>query len=760
MPRKTATKTKKQQSSRYQVLLREGGGGMLKVDVEDDILYPLAVTWNRVLATDRERTEKSGDAWNRTGHEAILSLAEQGLIKKRDAEKFIAAAAASGFVQVEFEWVDESHGYAARIFPWEHVIALATKAARMEAGHSRIVVVRVLHGGKPGTVAKGPPAYAACEPPATFPKLDFDGERAAINAALGKKMIELDSRSLDMLRKDIKGKKPAVVHIAAMDTSTGPFLAQTACGTPLPLKEMLVAEATASHFPKLAVYSSCFSGRRLAPCAVASGAEVAIGFHGEVMDESMPLFFGAFYRQWNRNAEPLAAVLAGLDAHNSQCKPSDLGIVTLWSAKSLIETQSAAKVALETRSVSQAEIELKHVKAALAITYKPEESLNYSVLHNSRGGIFVSFSVTKNHEGNMPPLDLLVRLDAGEGRPFECRLRVALPAAAPHKEDLTTMVHLPLGAPLLRQRGEALRATLETTLTCGNEPLFQQSNSILLLPCDEWRDDQTGRHLLPSFIFPRDPAVRKIITAAQPFLRVLSDAPQAGFDGYQAGFSGDANEAVRDQVNAIWAALQHTYGLDYVSPPPVYTKASQRLRTPEEILLAERGTCIELALLLASCMEHVGVYPVLFLTVGHAFVGYWTSEQAHTEFTKDPGYMMKFAARKRSKKDAANAEANDVPAGQGKVSWLFTGQERLAAIVLELANGRLVALEATGLALQRPFSDSIADASELLGSVLREVLSQEPGSDVPSPFDGMLDVQTARLAGVIPVPIISHGPAA
>ena len=37
------------------------------------------------------------------------------------------------------------------------------------------------------------------------------------------------------------------------------------------------------------------------------------------------------------------------------------------------------------------------------------------------------------------------------------------------------------------------------------------------------------------------------------------------------------------------------------------------------------------ALLLASCLEYVGIYPVLVLLTGHPFVGYWRSDQVHDE---------------------------------------------------------------------------------------------------------------------------------
>ena len=86
------------------------------------------------------------------------------------------------------------------------------------------------------------------------------------------------------------------------------------------------------------------------------------------------------------------------------------------------------------------------------------------------------------------------------------------------------------------------------------------------------------------------------------------------------------------------------------------------------------------------------------------------------------------------------------------------------AIVNEIAAGNLIALEATGIALQRPFQDCVTEAAELLRRVLAEtgLELQRPDRkpDDPLPFDGMLDIQTAREAKVMPLPIVSQGPAA
>ena len=151
---------------------------------------------------------------------------------------------------------------------------------------------------------------------------------------------------------------------------------------------------------------------------------------------------------------------------------------------------------------------------------------------------------------------------------------------------------------------------------------------------DEWLDDTNENPWLPSFVLPRDPAVTRIINVARQHLVTLLDDPTAGFDGYQSVQAKTIRrfENVDVQVRAIWAALVNEFKLLYINPPPAYSKQSQRLRTPSEILASGSGTCIDLALLLAACLEYIDVYPVVVLLSGHAFVGYWRNCDDHDSF--------------------------------------------------------------------------------------------------------------------------------
>ena len=99
-------------------------------------------------------------------------------------------------------------------------------------------------------------------------------------------------------------------------------------------------------------------------------------------------------------------------------------------------------------------------------------------------------------------------------------------------------------------------------------------------------------------------------------------------DGYQRGLP----QRVDAQVQALWATLAIDWQIGYINPPPAFSAASQRVRRPTEILGQGNGTCLDLALMLAACLEFIGLRPVLILSPGHAYAGWWRDEAATVEY--------------------------------------------------------------------------------------------------------------------------------
>jgi hypothetical protein len=261
---------------------------------------------------------------------------------------------------------------------------------------------------------------------------------------------------------------------------------------------------------------------------------------------------------------------------------------------------------------------------------------------------------------------------------------------------------------------------------------------VTLIPVDEWLDDTDNNPWLPSFVLPRDPAVLKIVGSARRYLVGITDDPAAGFDGYQSLDEGgdDPSEGIDAQVRAIWTALVNEFRLQYINPPPSYSEQTQRLRTPTDILESSTGTCIDLTLLVASCLEYIDIYPVVVLLTGHAFVGYWRGEKPHEDFAR----LMRIPAEVPPPGSgvARSAAARFVdPYG-----WRLT-RLHYDEIMEYVTSGELVMLEATFLTSASSFADAVEEGRANMRS-RRE-------------FDSLLDIRLARSATppVTPLPIIN-----
>jgi hypothetical protein len=745
MPRKSPAKKparrKRTSPQPYSLTLRTPGA-VISFVTTDKYLYPIAVGWNRLLNADRERM--SDQDWREAAEKAVLKLIEEADISLAKAQAFLTAAAQAGVIQVEIPWISEGTGYAARVFPWEAMLALATKRER-DLLEREMAVFRLLKRKTPVQItAIGQPLCVVAQKPGSA-SAEVSVEMRVIDAVLTGQQPVVRSRDWDMLKKRLADQKPRLVHCVFADQqdadeSRGPKKERQQIHV---VENEQIAQTLAAHHPALAVFSAPHSGRRLAALAVAAGASMALGFHDSRDETCAAAFFGGFYEAWGRGEDILDCLQNGLRANGCMPRPRDLGVVTLWSDRDLLSLAQRVrpKVALKDEKKEVPVISAQDAEKALVVICKPVAALNYAMLSNQRGGLFSDFQLFKSKPGRMPPLQVRITLETGDDRPVECRFHVSLPEEGGRPVPLMECVVVPLGGRSLRRRGESLAGTLEVSIQCGEAHVFHHFGPMLVPPCDEWLDNAAGRRYLPCFVLPRDPAVREVLSAAQPFLNAIADHATAGFDGYQGGSAPEVQDAVNFQVRAIWSALQLTFRIAYAEPPPGYAEA-QRIRVPEEVLRARRGTCIELALLLCACLEHAGIHPVLFLTTGHCFAGFWATDEARLEFQKLPNLL----------KHASKVDARSLGGGQtsNTVPWFLTARQHLPMIRDQVEQGALIPLEATYVAQMQPFHSAVDAAKDILMNL------KNSGEG----FDGMLELRTARDKGVQPLAILTEGVAA
>ncbi len=181
---------------------------------------------------------------------------------------------------------------------------------------------------------------------------------------------------------------------------------------------------------------------------------------------------------------------------------------------------------------------------------------------------------------------------------------------------------------------ETIKGYIKITIHSGEELIKSEVIPISLLAYDEWPGVNQMPELISSFITPNHPTIAKIIMNATHILKEWKYDP--AFTGYQ---TLNPN-IVRIQMAALYGALQQV-GIVYTMPPASFETKGQRIRLPDSVLNEKLGTCLDLSVLYASCLEAVGLHPLIIFIKGHAFVGCWLEEESFSEIIQDECSVVK-----------------------------------------------------------------------------------------------------------------------
>ncbi len=738
-------------------------------------LEPLAAEWMYIL---RNRYRWLGDEDLRQGVErrAKSALVHMGL---RDTDLRRVAFNPRPQVEVEFHVAPGKAGGAfdaAACFPWEFVLSAATR----QMGRSRpLVVTRLLRRDEPSPTSTtlSRLLFVESAPGRIAALYAFDSERARLAAAISRPWIPSSTETPDELAKGVARRKPEVIHVSGVDNHQAArlldgFYERTEGGPAAPADGMImrsasgteeagaygdVADALVSDDARASLWlvtlNLYHSAARLAPACVQRGAYAVLGFLDEIDDELAEYFFQTFYYAWRtepRRRDVASALGRAWSLLRERGQKLYGTSIVLWLSRSALDAGMRPALApvsdaaaghlpdpfLKPDPPTAAQLRAARgqpVGAALQVDLIPLAEVNYSLLHNARP-ILKRLTLSKLVDFALEEISVTVALNAGdESLPFRYTEQLLTEPQVP----LDQKIKLPLTAPLLRSLRERVQSTLYVKVEWDRRIAFEETRSVTLVPVDEWRDDTPNNPWLPSFVLPRDPAVMKVIGSARRHLITLEDDPGAGFDGYQSVDRNlaDPFERVDLQVRAIWMALLHEFRLMYVNPPPAYGMRNQRLRTPTEILASGSGTCIDLALLLASCFEYVDISPVIVLLSDHAFVGYWRDDEAHERFR-----AVAHVPKEASIELGPMCVRSTVPLVDPH-AWRLAPQH-YEEILGYMQRGGLRFLEATGLSFDMSFADSVKEGRQDMRAF--------------ADFDSLFDIRVARMAhpAGTPLPII------
>jgi hypothetical protein len=675
--------------------------------------------------------------------------------------------ASADLIQVNVPYVDEPTAWEARVFPWEYVLSTVN---RDPLAKRPLIVRRLVIEGASSDATDNPapdPTLIVVSAPGTLREIfSFEEERGLVESNLVGVEIGSSADESDIdVRAKVAALKPMAIHLAGVDSYQGAallglptperdgYLMADSRGVPRAIAaEPLAKILTAGGRLRLVACNFWNSGTRTAAMAVASGSEAAIGFQDQVDDSVAELFFARFYTNWRSGGWMIGPAFERTlqDLKKSGVSLKGTGVV-LWSSRDLLADRRTGEAGGDSPLVASAQPRVEPISAstrrtrapawsardALSVEARPLTRINYSLLHNDQA-IFDTFRIRKQVPDVVRGVEIEVVLYVGgDSYPYRTTIDIKEPVT-----DLRDRIRVPLTSTVLQAFRESVRSVIYVGAKVGDEMIFQDTWRITLVPVEEWTDDDEGGRWLPSYVLPRDPAVATVVDAAYPLIRTLREGGEQAFDGYQEvqpDAPGDAKYRTVDaQVKALWSALSFQFGLRYINPPPTYSPQAQRLRTPSEVLRSRSGTCIDLALLLASCLEYIDIYPVLFLLPGHALPGYWRDENLHAAFRRVAIPTTTALANKPGPALSAAVAAHDAAPSP----WLLRTHSDWNGPVYAELDARLVAGDVIPL-------ETVAMTDQTAFTPARKLARQTLDRNIES----MVDVQIARLSGITPLPM-------
>jgi len=247
-------------------------------------------------------------------------------------------------------------------------------------------------------------------------------------------------------------------------------------------------------------------------------------------------------------------------------------------------------------------------KGKLMLDYIP--CINYAMMLNDHMA-FSKFDL-KNESQHDCWKEIRISLSGDMLEPCQHDIPELRPGHIVHFSDTNLM---PVASKLMTLT-EAVQTSFCITVTVGGKTILQQSLPVMLMAYDQWHGTTTMPELLASFVTPNHPSIPAICHRASQYLEEVT-----GYRDLDPYLSMDC-QRITSQIESVYRALLDE-DITYCITPPSFEASGQRIRLVDKILKDKLGNCIELSLLLCSCLEFIGIRTVMVLYPQHAIMGAW-----------------------------------------------------------------------------------------------------------------------------------------
>ncbi|OQQ26371.1 DNA/RNA helicase [Prescottella equi] len=249
-----------------------------------------------------------------------------------------------------------------------------------------------------------------------------------------------------------------------------------------------------------------------------------------------------------------------------------------------------------------------------------QPAVNLALAHNGVP-LISALTVTNTSDASMTDVTVSVQLH-GNGRelaPAWSRTHDGVLAAGA-EVSWTDFAAFTPPVDYLRGLNESHPASITVTVSRLWADKAELATPIRVLAHNEWYNAPIYYEALAAFVQPNTRAVLSVLDGASEILGRNTDS--AAIDGYQGGPERAAQIAA-----AVYESLR-SRRIRYIEPPASFERTGQKVRTTAQVLEDRFGTCIDLAVAYAACLEAAGLHPLVWLVKGHAFAGFLRDDDA------------------------------------------------------------------------------------------------------------------------------------
>ncbi|MBQ8613908.1 MAG: DUF3320 domain-containing protein [Ruminiclostridium sp.] len=251
------------------------------------------------------------------------------------------------------------------------------------------------------------------------------------------------------------------------------------------------------------------------------------------------------------------------------------------------------------------------------------KAINYAMQQNYIP-VIRNLVITNTSGQELKDIVVKISFDPAFAEPFEARLD----ALAPDTPVEISPVKINISTDFLFSLTEKIVASAAFTVTSCGTQIYSETRETELLAYNQSVGLLSFPELISAFVTPNHPMVTEVIRSAGEYLAKWDNDPS--FTAYQRRNPN----AVKSQMAAIYAALREKE-IAYCVPPAGYENSGQRIRLADTVLTEKLGTCLDLSVLYASCLEAAGLNPLIIFTDCHAFCGCWLEERSFSECVTD-----------------------------------------------------------------------------------------------------------------------------